>query len=159
MYRKWDAFVSSLSDSEEEDIIFEAREAHSQALIQMTGSQAREPTSSSFRYGIGDFKDTNGVMSLDQYYYEDTAEMAKVFVDLPQQSDMMIHSFDFRTQSFVINLHWRHGALRYRFAIPELTMEIRTDLCRCYMQSKSPRKMLLVVELAKVGKVHWPRLT
>ena len=74
MYRKWDAFVSSLSDSEEEEIILKAKQAHRQALIQMTVS--REP-SKPFRYGIGDFKDPKGVISLKQYYYEDYTEVAK----------------------------------------------------------------------------------
>lgn len=154
MYRKWDAFVSSLSDSEEEEIILKAKQAHRQALIQMTVS--REP-SKPFRYGIGDFKDPKGVISLKQYYYEDYTEVAKIFVDLPHQSEITIHSFDFRAQSFVINLHWRNGELRYRFAIPELIMEIRPELCTCSIQSKSSQK--LIVELQKLGRVHWPSLS
>ena len=87
MYRKWDAFVSSLSDSEEEEIILKAKQAHRQALIQMTVS--REP-SKPFRYGIGDFKDPKGVINLKQYYYEDYTEVAKVFVDLKSQFTVSI---------------------------------------------------------------------
>jgi len=155
MYKKWDSFAASLSDSEsEEDDVRNVRAAH----LTRRSVQA-ETDDYSYRFGWqGDQQlPSEDVISLHKYWWEDHSDIAVVHVQLPR-SIRFDYSSQFRVQSFEINL-WSRSEVHkaaYRFAICKLPLEIIKDKCECKLIEA---KEELIITLVKFGKVRWPSLS
>jgi hypothetical protein len=151
MYAKWDALASSLSDSEEEDVIRNRREDH----IRIQRRTFEPPVASREDVRIGATGTAKDACSLHEYVWYDDERFAHVHVQLPKESSVFrIVARKFGSQSFSIEL--AATAKSYRFAVAELPLTILPEQCECFV--KEDKVSELVIKLVKFGKVRWTKL-
>ena len=148
-YSRFDAIELSSEEEEEEEekrLICERRAAHDavrRAMESRKRGDAREDI-----FGLGAGHHGEDVVSLREYAWEDGEREVRVCVELPEE-DMSIISSGFRTQSLNVELR---GTRRYRFAVAELSMEIRPNQSECFIDEYGRR---LVCKIVKFGKCPW----